>query len=241
MKIQFPGVSSGQGEYALSFCGQGRDEGSFTGTVPVTLKHTGVYTTKTVEKTVSITSSTTTNRRGVRSGVVKVTMPFHALIADGNGGFTLDSARSGAEMSMHVVLALPASAASDMRSGDAAIKDFAEQQVAVLAFILSSLMQGLLTNPVVKTSGGAQVDATYSAGPVSVQDPSMAQVSDTEVLQGKKGGVRILESQYGANAGIEADSALNVDARNLINRIARSLPALSCENVNVSAYFTVEP
>lgn len=250
MKIVFPDITQGGSPRGcfLTLCGQGKAEGSFTGTVPVALKLTDSLTA-TSEKTVSVSSSTKTNRRGVRSGVIKVTMPYSALMPDGNGGYTSDPSRSGAEISVHIVVALPGNLCADLRGSDDVIQRNARLQAAAVAFLLSSVCQGLVNTPVVYEDV-MQETHLYKVAPTSpIADTDCALVAKSAVegsagLYGVSGGFEVAGAGYGTNGtlkfGNDADFGgydLAKGARALLGRIARNLPAIDgCEDVQTVAW-----
>lgn len=122
----------------LDLCGQGKPEGQAEGLMPLKLA-----SNVTVTPRVTVYSNTSVNKRGATSAVIKVSIPYTALklTDDGTGVAGADANRSGGELSMHMVLALPAACAADVRgvNGDAC-RNAAEGQVGVIARLLSALM-----------------------------------------------------------------------------------------------------
>jgi hypothetical protein len=247
MKIKFPDNIRGM-EAALTLCGQGKDEGNFVGTVPMTLVPK-VGLTKNSMKLLKVSSSTSTNKRGVRSGVVKVTIPYEALIADGNGGYVPDPSRSGAELSVHMVIALPATAATDLRSTDDVIKEYARLQIGALGFLLGILMQGFVATPIVSKDGddvetlAVSPTATLRDGAADLHIPYATSDENAGIVSLGMG-YQPTQADYQVNGGIKATFAGQFPAAvgALLDRIARSLPALAgCEDIDVVHYQANEP
>lgn len=244
MKIKFPDNSDGS-QAVVTLCGQGKDEGNFVGTVPMTFTPAAGMT-RTGERLVKVSSSTSINRRGVRSGVVKVTMPYEALLPDGNGGYVPDPSRSGAEISVHLVVALPATAATDIRSSDAKVGDYAQLQIAAVAHLLGVLLQGLIATPLVQNSwaDGKEQLSTALALPTATKADPDANVIDLfsagESLIGLGGiGFAPTADAYQVNGGLQGvfNGTPPKAVSRLIQRIARSLPALAgCEDIDVVHY-----
>lgn len=132
-------------EKVLPLCGQGRPEGQAEGLMPLKLTSGVVVTPK-----VTVFTSTSTNRKGAVSAVIKVSIPYTALKLsdDGTAVAGTDAARSGAELAMHTVITLPASAVADLAGANGTIMTAnAEKQVAVVVRLLSALLSQRLIDP----------------------------------------------------------------------------------------------
>lgn len=139
----------------LPLCGQGRPEGQAEGLMPLKLAPGVVVTPR-----VTVYTSTSTNRKGAVSAVVKVSIPYSALKLsdDGSAIAGTDAARSGGELAMHTVITLPAAAVSDLQGANGTTMNAnAERQVAVVARLLTALLGRRLLDPGFTADDGAGV------------------------------------------------------------------------------------
>lgn len=146
MKITFTTYEQGSEiTKSLDLCGQGRPEGSADGLVPLKL-------TKdvTVTPRVTVYTSTSTTRSKAISAVVKVSIPYTALklSEDGQAVAGVDPSRSGAEFSIHTVVALPAAMRADLNGANGNTMQLnALRQLLVLTTLHSALVSDRFQNP----------------------------------------------------------------------------------------------
>ena len=243
MKIKFTTANDGTAYVrTLDLCGQGLPEGNAEGLMPIVFEYnqssTGMFDPVTFAKVtpkVTVKSSTTVNKRGGTSSVVKVSMPYTAFRMDSESSGTaipaVDQARSGGELSAHIVLALPPALVNDLNGQDA-VSSLGIQQIDVVCFLLQTLAQELLPG---KFESGQLTDSSYrwkepvrtSAGTrqISALQPSEGQVSE-EFPAGQLG-FRILSQD-----GTLADAH---EWDGLIRRISRKMPPLSCGDIDAKA------
>lgn len=209
----------------LALCGQGRPEGNAAGLVPVKLA-SGVVVTPVV----TVTSSTSTTRRNSRSAVIKVAIPYTALTKDPNGNLVADPTRSGADLSMHIVLALPAAAVKDIKGTNGAeSKQSAEAQVALVHYLLEALIgQQFGSVPTYRVENNAgTMDGLVAAQPKIGGDPT-AESYDASAYAPSP------TNEVGGYAGAGFDLTgvkVHMDLNSALSRIANGLPALSCADV----------
>lgn len=211
----------------LALCGQGRPEGNAAGLVPVQLP-SGVVVTPVV----TVTSSTSTTKRNSRSAVIKVAIPYTALTKDEGGNTVVDPTRSGADLSLHIVLALPASAVKDLKGANGSTSSqSAEAQVALVHYLLSALVgQQFGSEPryeVNDESGDATLVADVAAQPNVGGYNSALDVDATvqpPLPSGNVGGF--------GGAGFDLQLVkIRKDLNSALGRIANGLPALSCADI----------
>lgn len=146
MKITFTTHNeSGEITKSLDLCGQGRPEGTADGLVPVKLTQN-----VTVTPRVTVYTSTSTTRSKAISAVVKVSMPYTALklSEDGSTVVGVDPSRSGADFSIHTVVALPAAMRADLMGANGnAMQLNALRQLLVLTVLHSALVSDRFQNP----------------------------------------------------------------------------------------------
>lgn len=161
MKITFTTYEEGSEiTKSLDLCGQGRPEGSADGLVPLKLTPD-----VTVTPRVTVYTSTSTTRSKAISAVVKVSMPYTALklSEDGKAVTGADPSRSGAEFSIHTVVALPAAMRADLMGANGnAMQLNALRQLLVLSVLHSSLVSDRFQNPgpTVAAGGGGSFSVT---------------------------------------------------------------------------------
>lgn len=145
-------------EKVLPLCGQGRPEGQAEGLMPLKLANGVVVTPK-----VTVYTSTSTNRKGAVSAVVKVSIPYTALKLsdDGSAIAGSDAARSGAELSMHTVITLPSAAVADLKGANGTtMQANAERQVAVVVRLLTALLLQRMVDPGFTENEGGSLQPT---------------------------------------------------------------------------------
>lgn len=202
----------------LNLCGQGLTEGNATGLLPVKLPG-GIIVTPQLQ----ITSATTKSRRGVTSAVIKVSIPYAALWKDpATATLQLDPKRGNGYLSMHVVLAMPPSAASDLKSTDSQVRLGSYAQVAIISYLLRTLLSDGMAERII-LSGGEPAASTL----ISADRPSFA--SEYAVPT-----VRPAHFSAQGSVGIDATTVASVPANldNLVVRVAQGLAPLSCADIN---------
>lgn len=213
----------------LALCGQGKPEGNAAGLVPIQLA-SGVVVTPVV----TVTSSTSTTKRNSRSAVIKVAIPYTALTKDAEGHTVADPTRSGADLSLHIVLALPASAVKDIKGTNGATsKQAAEAQVALLHYLLSALIGEQLGSLPSYMAAFGETDGNMVASIAprpTIGGSGTARAIDTDVV-----GVLPANNIGGyAGAGFDLTGVkVQRDLNSVLGRIASGLPALSCADIPV--------
>lgn len=235
MKVLMPiskAVEDGALQFAdLSLCGQGRPEGSAEGLIGLKLTTSNVRVTPRIV----VTSATSTSKRGVRSAVIKVSMPYTAFTRDENNAIIVDPKRSTGEVSMHIVINLPASAVGDLRSTDGtANANPAYSQVVVISQILRALIsKGLLERG--SMTEVSQDEEHMLVGPMlSLGNPDRPDdVGYTHALA-----VPATDSNgdFVFDATKITREAFS-DLANTIVRIANGLPPLGCSDVKANHAF----
>lgn len=220
MKITFTTYEQGSEiKKSLDLCGQGRPEGSADGLVPLKL-------TKdvTVTPRVTVYTSTSTTRSKAISAVVKVSMPYTALklSEDGLTVVGVDPSRSGAEFSIHTVVALPAAMRADLMGANGnAMQLNALRQLLVLTVLHSSLVSDRFQNP------GPAV-AVDGAGGFSAADHYERVLGGTSTLFKTIAPGDLLGSTGFDVSNVTPDSlALNEP----LNRMIAGMPPLGCGDV----------
>lgn len=213
--------------YDLDLCGQGRAEGNASGLMPVKLPG-GVVVTPMV----TVTSATSTTKRSSRSAVIKVSMPYSAVTTDDGGNVVPDPNRSGADISIHLVVALPAAATKDIQGLNGTYAKYgAESQTALLYTILRTVIGSQFGGtPVIQQNESASptfitTSAAFSAPQVGAQSPSPDANSAI-----------IAAPTVGGYVGTGFDvSSFRLPQRldSFLARVANGLPMLSCGDTEV--------
>lgn len=94
----------------------------------------------TVSTPVVVTSNVETTSAGTRRVLVKIDLPYVAVKTAADGTVTYDKDNSGSNVSLHVVLSVPAVMTSDLQ-GNSDIAGNAAAHIAILLSILGSLMR----------------------------------------------------------------------------------------------------
>lgn len=97
---------------------------------------------KTVHGVLTIVGTSETTSKGLRRVLIKVELPYASFAACGCGddqaSHQLDAAKSGASISLHMVLTLPAQAVTDLQGDTTQVKSVVNQ-IAILRTIMASL------------------------------------------------------------------------------------------------------
>ena len=221
-------------EKVLPLCGQGRPEGQAEGLMPLKLASGVVVTPR-----VTVFTSTSTNRRGAVSAVIKVSMPYTALKLsdDGSAIAGTDAARSGAELAMHTVITLPAAAVADLAGANGAtMTTNAERQVAVVARLLSALLVQRLLDPGFASEGvGGYVpgnnrhlinDEIGGNPDLVLPTSSLAPVDDI--------------AGFAGNVGFDVTGySVPRDLSEVLSRVVTKQAPLGCSDIKVRSLITV--
>lgn len=222
------GIVSAVNEKVLPLCGQGRPEGQAEGLMPLKLAAGVVVTPR-----VTVYTSTSTNRKGAVSAVIKVSIPYTALKLsdDGSAIAGTDAARSGAELAMHTVINLPAAAIADLAGANGTTMTAnAEKQVAVVVRLLSALLSQRL------------IDTGYAATSSSGREPITAR----NYVNDKVGGAPLVASTtsslvptdnidgFAGNVGFDVTGySVPRDLSEVLSRVVAKQAPLGCSDVKV--------
>lgn len=222
MKIKFTTYEKGsEVTKSLDLCGQGRPEGSADGLVPLKLTQD-----VTVTPRVTVYTSTSTTRSKAISAVVKVSMPYTALklSEDGLNVVGVDPSRSGAEFSIHTVVALPAAMRADLMGANGNTMQLnALRQLLVLAVLHSSLVSDRFQNPgpaiAVDGAGGFGATDHYERKPYGGSSVPFKTIAPGDLL-GSTG--------FDVSSVTPDSLALNEP----LNRMIAGMPPLGCGDVS---------
>lgn len=209
----------------LSLCGQGRPEGSAAGMIPVKLAPGPVIVTPLV----TITTNTSTTKRGSRSAVVKVSMPYTALRVTADGNLEVDPNRSGGEVSVHTVIALPAAAVKDIQGvNGGAQKSAAEAQVAIVYYLLQTLLGGQLGSTPWLDITDAKLETRGSIPHIVVGEEPFAELTSHDAVPPVVSNI----AGYTGEAGFDVTNFKLANGLNsALIRVANNLPILSCGDI----------
>lgn len=247
-------VSANQG--SLDLCGQGRSRGEGDVVLPILLREaqSNEQGDTIIAPLVSIKTATTRNKKGTTSALLRVAMPYTAFrdtksYVTGSDGTQViasdlvqDATRSGGELSMHLVIAIPSAMAADLaKTGGAAsadlIREAAQKQLVAVAMLLRAIagttlspdLQLLTQNaastgffPVTRTLPG-KVPGTTVGGAAAIP----AQIPEQGFFTTDVG-------EYGPGINM-SDTHQRVHLDDALGRIVRGQPALACADIEVPA------
>lgn len=235
------GVVEAVESMVLPLCGQGLPEGQAVGLMPIKLAPGVVVTPK-----VTVYSSTSTNRRGAVSAVIKVSIPYTALKLNDGGDAVVgtDAARSGAELSMHTVITIPAAGVSDLQGANGSLlTSAAERLAAVVVRLHSALLGERFSDP-----GFAMAANTHEDGNV---DPGLEPAPHIWRVGDTIGGPAVVETSgrslvpsqaidgFVGNTGFDVTSySAGRDLSEILSRIVQKQAPLGCSDIIVRSIVT---
>lgn len=243
----------------IEFCSMGNNRGEGDQVIPMKLGNA------IISPLVTVKSATTRNKRGTTSALIKVSMPYTAFgakksyVENGDSGtqtikstLVQDPSRSGGEVSLHIVVAIPSAMTADLNraddgTGDAKLlRDAAYQQLKALGLILSCFScPEILPGPVLAAKTSTEEANMYTA---SLDNFTLLKKLSPDIAVGFAGSKVEVDvvpngrpsfdakitgedgSDYGA--GINASRVTApVLVHNALGRIVRGQPALACDLV----------
>lgn len=239
----------GVAQSSLDLCGQGRSRGEGDIVLPIRL------TNKDGEEAiiaplVNVKTATTRNKRGTTSALLRVAMPYAAFretqsyVADTSGTKVIrnqlvqDATRSGGELSMHLVIAMPAAMIADIAKtggteGANLIRESAQKQLIAVAMLLRSIAGETLSpnlQALVSTATGFAPATKESAGMVPNTMIGGEPIKDADAPE--VGYYTANISGYGPGIDM-SKTTQRVHLDDALGRIVRGQPALSCKDVEV--------
>lgn len=244
-----PSGITGVVQGSLDLCGQGRSRGEGDIVLPIRLESQSGEET-IIAPLVSVKTGTTRNKRGTTSALLRVAMPYTAFretqsyVTDSSGTKSIktqlvqDATRSGGELSVHTVIAMPAAMVADIaKTGSTAganlIREAAQKQLIAAAMLLRSITGETLSpelQPLAATATGFSPATASNTGTVPGTVVGGQAIVDAKAPEA--GYYTVNVSGYGPGIDM-SKTAQQVHLDDALGRIIRGQPALACKDIEI--------